>query len=367
MAFGTNDLRDTSRILQFGTGITTIAEFGEANAYAEIERVLQIHNQIVAEMTTELCQVTENFMAVYGGQARMKMVRGNEHAAPDNQKAKTGTTIGFPLAMSQIGMQWTRHAFMSMSTEQMRLQFESALGADVQDFHLSIMNAIFNSVNTENYEDDLVEYFQYPVVALLNGDGRPIPSALDGSSFPSNHTHYTYATSLTEQVVRDTITNVAEHGLSGQLRLYINRAQEATIWSMQTTGAFHPFLAPNINPGALASYAVGQTLDVYNVTNRAIGYFDGAEVWVKSWVPPSYIMAVDVGGVDRKPLAYRVRPNGLYSELGLRYEHEHFPLRAQVMTREYGIAAWNRHMIAVCYIDAAASAYVVPTTFPNTL
>jgi hypothetical protein len=368
MALGTVDLRDTSQILDFGgadLSTTTVATFGEDEAYAEVERVLQIHNALVAELVDELCQVTTDYQAVYGGVPSMKMFRGNEYSNPLVQKVKTGVTMGFPLEKSEMALQWTRRSFEQMTLGRFRLLIQSALLADVKDFRTSLMRGIFNPENDPDYEDYLVDYRNIPLFAFLNGDGQPVPTA-DGTAFDGDHTHYTYATALTEQAVRDVLTNVSEHGVTGELKIFIPRSFENTMWSFQASGAFHPFLQANIVPGANASYAVGQTLDMRNQHNRSIGYFDGSEVVVRSWVPAKYIVVVDTGAPNDKPLAYRVLPNGLNAELGLRFENETYPLRAQVMDRFYGISPWQRHKVAVLYVDSAASGYVAPTTYPGT-
>jgi hypothetical protein len=367
MAFGTIDLRDTSLVLQFGgTNLNqTVFQFGEQEAYAEVEKVLAIHNAIMAELVQELCQTTTDYQAVYGGVPSMRMVRGNEFSNPLVQKVTTGVTMGFPLEKSEIALQWTRRAFEQMTLERFRLQIQSALLADVKDFRQTLMQAIFNPTNDLLYEDYLVDYRNIPVFSFLNGDGRPVPTALDGTSFPGTHTHYSYATSATEAALRDLLTNVIEHGTTGEVKLFIPRSFESAVWAMQSTGAFHPFLQANIQPGSAATFATGKTLDMLNQYNRSIGYFDGAEVVVRSWVPPKYIVAVDTGTPNDKPLAYRTLPDGLNAELGLRFENETYPLRAQVMDRYYGMAPWQRHKVAVLYVDAAAAAYVAPTVYPG--
>lgn len=371
MAFGTTDLRDTSQgVLQFNVsnpnGIT-VAEYGEAEAFAEVDRILAMHNTLVAVMVDELAQRTTDYQAVYGGvPSEIKMLRGNEYSNPLVQKPNlAGTTVGFPLEKSEIALQWTRRAFEQMTLERFGLLVRAALLADVKDFRKTLMGAIFNPLNDTDFEDYMVDYKNVPIYAFLNGDGKPIPVAPDGTPFASDHTHYMYATELTEQVVRDVLTNVSEHGVTGNLRLFIPRSFENSIWAMKATGAFHEFLQPGIAPPLDGGYVLNRPLDVANPGNRTIGYFDSSEVVVRSWVPPKYIMAVDTGTVNDKPLAYRVLPNGLNSELGLRFENESYPLRAQVMDRYYGIAPWSRHKIAICYIDAAATEYVAPTVYPG--
>jgi hypothetical protein len=280
------------------------------------------------------------------------------------QKVSTGLTIGFPLDKHEIALGWTRRGFELMSLAKFRNLINAVRTADLKNFRTSLQEAIFTPTNKTDYVDYMLEGRTFPVFAFLNGDGRPVPAALDGSPFDASHTHYTYATSLTEAVVRDTITNVAEHGVTGSLKLFIPRAFESTIVAMKATGAFNPYVQSGIHQGSDTSYDTRGVLDMVNVYNRPIGSFDAAEVVVKSWVPANYLVCIDTGQPEDKPLALRIRPDGLNAELGIRYENETYPLRAKVMDREYGIAPWQRHKVAVCYVHASAVAYVAPTVYP---
>jgi len=366
MGLGTHDLRDTSPVLNFGgvnTGEISVADFGEEEAYAEVARVLEIHNSLVAEMVDELCQVTTDYQAVYGGVPRIRMVRGNEYSNPLVSKVRTGTTMGFPLEKSEAAVQWTTRALEEMSLAKFQLTVRAILLGDVADFRTTLMNAIFNPTNDEDYEDYMVDYRSIPIYAFLNGDGKPVPAAIDGTLFdPDTHNHYMYATELDRTAVRSALTNLREHGTSGRVRIFISNAFVQAFFNFASDGSFYAFPQANVvDPNR--AYAVGETLDFENQYNRNIGYFDGALVTVRSWVPQKYLVVADLGQPGDKPLAYRVMPGGRNAELGLRYEHRTYPLHAEVFDRYYGIAPWQRHKVVVLYIDSAATEYVAPTSY----
>jgi len=339
----------------------TVISFGEDNAYREIQRALDAHNAIVREIVPELCEVSDDQMRRYGGTARMVMEEGDEFGQPDVQKGVTSANMGFPLERARLALGWTRDWLEEHTVADLALQYTLAQQADIIHFQKRIQKAVFNPINNLGYVDHLYNYLVLPLRALLNGDGQPIPAAADGSPFDADtHTHYTASTgpALTPEIVRGVLTNVVEHVAVGELRIYINRAQESALWSM--TGNFYPFVPENIQQSAASSFALGQNLDQRNTVNRAVGRFDAAEVWVKPWIPPGYIVALDLGAPGYKPLVYRTRPGGVNSDLRIRAEHEHYPLRAQTMTRDYGIGVWHRHMMAVHQINSGDGLYHAP-------
>lgn len=331
-----------------------VIQFGEDNAYKEIQRALDAHNQIVRELVPELCEVTDDQMRRYGGTARMIMEDGDETGQPDVQVQSTGANMGFPLGRARLALGWTRDWLEEHTVADLALQYTLAQKADIDHFQKTIQRTVFNPANNLNYVDNLYNQLQLPLRALLNADGESVPISADGSDFDGDtHTHYTAslpAAGLTAEIVRNVLTNVVEHVPVGDVRLYINRAQESALWGM--TGYFFPYVPENIQQGSADRFAIDRKLDQKNTVNRAIGRCDAAEVWVKPWIPPGYLVAVDLGAPGYKPLVYRTRPGGQNSDLRIRAEHEHYPLRAQTMTRDYGVGVWHRHMMAVHQINA---------------
>jgi hypothetical protein len=361
--YGTLDLLDSIANVN-----QSVIQFGEDNAYKEIQRALDAHNEIVRELVPELCEVTDDQMRRYGGTARMVMEDGDETGQPDVQKGVTGANMGFPLERARLALGWTRDWLEEHTVADLALQYTLAQKADIDFFQKRIQRSIFTPTNNLTYVDHLYNQLVLPVRALLNADGQPVPISADGTEFDGDtHTHYTASLSsagLTADIVRNVLTNVVEHVPVGEIRIYINRAQEAALWAM--TGAFFPYVPENIQQSSADRFAIDRKLDQRNTVNRAVGRFDAAEVWVKPWVPPNYIVAVDLGAPGYKPLVYRTRPGGQNSDLRIRAEHEHFPLRAQTMTRDYGIGVWHRHMIAVHQINATdggggVAVYTAPT------
>lgn len=205
---------------------------------------------------------------------------------------------------------------------------------------------------TIGYLDRYASRLTYNLRALLNGDGEPIPTSPNGTDFASNHTHYLASSTLTSAAVKSLINTVIEHGHGGDIVVYINKSDEA---AFRALAEFRPYIDARTTIASTDRVAVG-SLDTTNLDNRAIGIFEGAEVWVKPWIPVSYAFCYSKTGP--KPLGFRVREGTTLSELAIEAELEQHPLRAQIMSREYGIAAWNRTNGAVLYFGGAS--YVEP-------
>lgn len=241
-----------------------------------------------------------------------------------------------------------------VSAAELAAQLDAFAAADLRRFQNLLKTVLFNNTNTSNYFDRLQSKRTYTLRALLNADGQSIPPGPSGTSFDgSTHTHYLANATLTEAAVQGLIDTVVEHGVDGQVVVYINKADEATVRGF--TG-FAPYLDARVTVTG-ASQVGSQSLDVNNPDNRAIGVFGGAEVWVKPWVPADYQVALDLGSTF-KPLGIRTRTGSLTGSGAFRIiaDHEHYPLRAQNLGREYGVSVYGRWKAAVLYSDNAAYA-----------
>ncbi len=341
---------------QLNASQQTVTEFGEDQAFDAIQRSLDAHNAITAEALGDLVEFTSDNLRRYGTVSTMEMEEVDEFGAVDTQKMTAGANVGFPLRKSQIAIQWTRTFMLTQRAGELAAQAVAAQEADRRGIQRSIKRAVFGPTNSLTYVDRLVDNVTLPLRALVNADGTGIPNGPNGEAFDgATHTHYLATAALVAANVSALIETVVEHGVTGQVRLYINRAQEAAIRAMAN---FQPYMDARIIPSVNASRADGALL-MTNINSRAIGTFDAAEVWVKPWIPASYLFAFDAR-TTAKPLAFRTRtgaPTGL-GALAIAADHEHYPLRAQHMEREYGISVYTRTAGAVLYVGSAS--YVAP-------
>jgi hypothetical protein len=353
MPYGTYTTLDTLAASQ-----QTVAQFGEDNAFLSIDIAVQAHNALLDEKNRELVEFTTDRLRRYGGAVTKNMTRVDQFGRASAQKMAAGDNVGFPLYLSQITTQWTRKALQVLTAAELAADVRANLDADTRDLDLSLRNAIFSPTNNTTYADVLVDNVTLPLRALVNADGASIPPSMDGvTTFnAATHTHYlfTAGVSLAAADVIALIETVIEHYNQGEARLYINRAQEAAVRALTN---FSPYIDQRVLRADTAQVAAG-ALDPLNLYNRAIGIYNGAEVYVKPWIPSGYLFAFMVNAA--KPLAFRTRTPGAGLELVA--DDEKYPLRAKTWEREYGVSVWNRTNGAVLYIDTGAGgAYVAPT------
>jgi hypothetical protein len=351
MSFGTLQLLDTLAAQR-----TSIADYGEDNAYQAISAYLQAHNRIVTDMIGDLCEVTTDRLRRYGGVASMKMQRGDEYSRPNAQKMNAGVDVGFPLEMYQIGIQWTRKYFQMHTVSELEAQVNAAVDADLQRVILEIQRAIYTPTNNTSYVDHLFDAnsnISLPIRAFLNADSTAIPADPWGNTFTaSSHTHYIATASFTAADLLSLITLIKEHYNTGTIKVYINQAQESTVRGF--TG-FTPLYDPRIVLAQTTAYVQG-TLDLMNVYDRKIGVFDAAEIWVKPWPLANYPFAFNP--MQRKPLAFRTMP-GDSGGLQMVADNETFPLRAQIWERDFGVGVQERANGAVLYTGGGS--YTAPS------
>jgi hypothetical protein len=353
MAKGTLSLHDLQQLNN-----TSIITYGEGQAFEAIYDHIQVHNQVVDELLAIYVERgTDRIIGYTGENDTVEFQALDEYGVPLAQKvAATPTNLGFPMRRRGIGLQWTRDWFLWHTPAELAAQVAARTSADIRAIIKDIKTAVFTPTNS-TFIDALVDRASLPVKALVNADGMYIPPGPNGESFDgSTHTHYLARAggSLAASDVSALIDTVNEHYQTGNVLLYINSAQEAAIRAM--TSNFVGYVDPRIRQPTTATYADGRTLDVYNSSNRAIGIFDEAEVWVKPWVPASYMYCWIQGGP--KPLFLREPERG---ERGLRLivNDEKYPLRAQAFARDYGIGVRNRLNGAVLY--TGGTSFVTPT------
>lgn len=351
MPFGTLQTLDTLASLRAASGV--IAEIGEDVAFESIDAALKTHSELLQEALSDFVEMTTDRLRRYGGPDSMVMEELDEYGTANAQKITPGATLGFPLKFYGGALQWTRLYFQNATGAELAAQVTAMMDADVKNVHKQLKYALLNPTNS-TFEDRRVDHVQLPVKALVNADGAAIPIAPDGTTFnASTHTHYLATASLSASDLTSVINTVIEHFLTGKVLLLANQASEATIRGI--TG-FYPYFDARLTPSIQNTNATSANLDPTNLTNRAIGIFGPAEVWVKPWIPANYLVAMQVE-TPQKALVMRTRNAGS-GDLNLLFDNEIFPLRAREYGREFGFGVWNRVAAAVLYTGGGS--YVAP-------
>jgi len=280
----------------------------------------------------------------------MSMDEIDEFGTPDAQKVAAGSNVGFPLRKYGGALQWTRTAFQNMMASEFAAQVTGMMDADKLVIIRQIKRAIFTPTNTA-YVDRLVDGVALPLKALVNADSAPIPLGPNGEVFNgASHTHYLGTASFVASDLSALISTVTEHFGNGNIIVDINQAQEAAVRAL--TG-FVAYIDPRVIAPITAQYATQGLENLVNIYNRRIGLYAGAEIWVKPWVPASYLFSYLEG--QRRPLVMRPRPTG-GGDLALVFEDEEHPLRARVYEREFGISVYTRINGAALYTGNATYA-----------
>lgn len=353
--YGTLSVLDTLAATQ-----TSLIDYGEDRAWAEVDAALAAHNAQMADMLGDMVERSGDRLRRYGTAASKTMQELDEFGRPQAQKVTAGATLGFPLRLYGDALQWTRK-FMQTggSAQQLAAEFNAIIDADRRLTLYELKRSLFTPTNY-TFADRLIDGIDIAVKALANADSASIPLGPNGESFDgSTHTHYlfTAGVALAAADVSGLITTVRQHSAMGSVDLFINSAQET---AMRGLSGFVAHIFGYIQRGGGATVDVSsQSLSPQNPGDRSIGFFGESEVWVKPWVPAGYVLALNVGAPQR-PLVLRTRPG--QGDLQFVSDYDDHPLRARAYEREFGIGVYNRVGAAALFIDAgAAGAYVAPT------
>ncbi len=331
---------------------TTVATFGLENIAPIFAAELAAHNAQITEILGDLAETSDDRLRLSGAGGGMKWIDSDEYSRAPTQKSAPGATVGFPLRLRTIAVDWTQEWFELHSPADMAIMVKEAEDSHIDKVRVDIQRALFQSANYTSFDRHAAPQVDIAVKRLLNADGMAIPRGPNGETFDAaTHTHYLASTTLTAAAVTSAINTVVEHGHGAGVRVVINRTDETAFKALV---GFEPYTHPALiqGPGDTST-----TLDITRLDNRAIGLFGAAEVHVKSWGIANY-MLVYAAGDSRKPLVRRVR-TGDDGGMKIAAEIDMFPLHAKYMRSLYGFGVWTRTAAAVLYF--AGGAYVDPT------
>lgn len=341
MAYGTLSIFDTIGARRAAAN-DYIHKYDERTLYEQLQVFLDIHNRMINQMTDDLVEPTTERYMTWGSNDTIDMIEGDEYSRPDAQKVFVSPVdMGFPLRIKQAAFGVTKLFMETKTLGDLEQVITAATDADIRDRLKTIRAALFNPTNNLTYKDRWVDNITLPIRALVNADGAYIRPDQFGNIFdPNTHTHFLGTSSFADTDLLALINTVVEHYPTGAVRVYINRSQESTVRGFTSgTTKFYAYYDARITPTVNADVARGNTLDQLSIYDRAIGIFGAAEIWVKPWVPANYVFAFNTGAP--KPLRMRTR-NPQRGNLRIAAQIEMYPLQAQFMEREYGIAVYER-------------------------
>lgn len=339
--------------------------YGLDRVYDQLMEDLKIYNGVNASLYNEFCDRGTDNLEGYGAVTVGAMQELDEEGIADPQKSVSPANIGYPLKRYGFGRTFTQNFLKRAAVADVKSAFNNAQLAYEATWKLKFRTALFYPTNS-TWVDKFgkVPTLSLPVKAFYNADSFPVAIGPEGQSFTaSTHTHYHYADStvLTEALVTSMVSNLREHnGMGNGVVINIPSSAETAV------RAFVGFTAV-IDPGVAQSIAdtiAKGTLTFATTTNRKIGRWNGADVWVREWVPDGastgWVHVYSAGSPGRKPLYIRdsdVEPVGLFPE----YEEGKFGMNFRQWTAYFGIAPKNRMNSVLGYWASGAAAYVAPT------
>jgi len=361
--FGTNTSYDIIK----GANFQSIIDFGEQKVWDAVAVTLNAYNALVQDQLKDFVTDTTERLTMYGSTtSNFRFQEMDEMGTPQAQKGKPGAIIGLPLKDYQAAIAWNRRYMQNHSPSDLAGQVDQVLIGDVLLLQYNIQKTLFTGVNYSTTDPliDHQEAFPIPVRALVNADGLPIPPGQNGRRFdPTTHTHYMAINGVTNTWLRAVIENVIEHYNRGSAVIFISSSDETSISALAD---FKAFTYATVIKSANQEYGQG-VLDEIDIYNRQIGWFRGAAVWTKPWMPAGYVFAFMKG--NPAPIARRIRaanPMGTNGgpaatnagELFVSFEDESHPLYAKAWEREYGMGIKERTNGVVGYMGG--NTYVAP-------
>jgi len=331
----------------------SVAEFGLDTIQKILANDLVAHNTLVNQMVADFCDMTTERQRKWGTSINGEMVEVDEYGRAPGQRFAAGATGGFPLRLFQFPIGWTEKWMQTHTPADMATAVQGAEKAHLKRIQTELKRAMYLSSNY-TFQDHLVDKVDLAVKRFVNADSMQIPEGPNGEAFDeTTHTHYDANNGLAAANVKATIEDVIEHGHGAAVKVAINKTNETAVKALS---GFEAYQDPRMI--LRVTDAPGKTLDISRLDNRAIGSFEGAEVWGKPWALASYALAWDASSPD-KPLAYRQRTQTSLQGLRVAAVNSSYPLTAEFMEAEFGLAVWTRTNGAVLYFGGAQ--YTDPT------
>jgi hypothetical protein len=337
----------------------SVLDIGEEEINGFIRQILDAYNSQVGDLFGDLVGFVPDRETTYGVDSTAgEMVDLDEYGLADAQKFPFApSTVGFPLRRKGATLQWTRDYLARTTPGELGRQVLGLTEADTRAVYAALRIVLFKATNNTTYIDRLVDNRAFTIRALVNADSQAIPpQPVTNATFnAATHTHYLATASFVEANLISLEDTVHEHWAGdGAMKVYINKAQEATV---RAFSGFRAYVDARLVMSTAADRAA-QAVDLIQLQDRAIGFHGPAEVWVKPWIPASYVLCfIDAAAGD--PVVGWRRPDGALAEeanLGLRARIDRHPLHAEGYSHVFGLGIWNRTRAAVLFTGSGTYA-----------
>lgn len=314
------------------------------------------HNALVNQMLSALVEETAERVGGVPAPGSGEMIRVNEDAAVQTRKESAPSQQNYPLYKFQHAEGLLQDYLMRATPADLATRQMTVERTHLNSIRREMLRGLLYPVNRQE-RDRFRDGMLLNIKALANGDDVEYFGA-NGGSVASGHSHYLAGT-LDKTNLDALIGTVQEHTETSNVQVWVARGQEDAVRALV---GFSAYLDSRVIPAMLAGLQTAGTvgaaqLDTSNPTNRAIGVYGGAEIFVKPYMPDGYVLAIDAGR-STKPLRKRV--SDLASQRGLRLAGGTLshPLENRYWEDYFGFAAHDRTAAAV--LDTLHDTYQPP-------
>src|SRR5689334_7825022 len=126
---------------------TTVADVDEQELAQVLQRELDAHNQLTADMVAPLADTTEDRQRQAGSGEAGEMVELDEFGRAPTQKTDIGANLGFPLKKYGFAVGWTRDWFEMATLADFARRSQAVQIADTNNIILQAKKALYLSAN----------------------------------------------------------------------------------------------------------------------------------------------------------------------------------------------------------------------------
>ncbi len=339
--------------------------------WREVQETIRLRNADRTTLIDQLVVRVTGITEVVNPPSEVDFEEASEYGQPVGIRG-TATRFfrGYDFKFYDLGIRYTWMALAEMDSQQLALNNNLALEADIKLTFRTVMRRLFNPLNGNGFTD---KNEPVTVYAAYNADGE-VPPAYKQNTFTGSHNHYLVSGGAAVTPANlDTLANELEHHgytLQGgyKLVLWVNKVEADIIKTFRVDGgASFDFVAnPSTYGGAIWVPSNGHYVGgPEGKVPGEIGTYGPFHVVEEGYIPAGYMVAIATGGADnlQNPVGLREHANPAYRGLKvIPGQRSDYPLIDSFYRRGIGTGIRHRGALAVMQVKASGS-YQVPALY----
>jgi len=337
----------------------------------EVMQTVAIRNRDRSTILDQLTFRVDGVSSEVSPPAEVDFEEASEFGQPVGIKGSANRFFrGYDFKFYDLAIRYTWMYLAEATLQDLRMNHNLALEADVKIRFRKVMQRLFNPLNSTGFTD---KNEAMTVFAAYNGDGE-VPPTYNYKTFAGSHNHYLISgnTTVTSVNIDTLATSLTEHGYTLQrgfkLVLWVNEQEANIISTFRTgTGAKFDFVPnPALYGGKIWVPNNGQYVGgPQGVVPGEIGTYGPFHVVQEGLVPAGYLVAIATGGVDNitNPIGFREHTNPDYRGLKIiPGQRTQYPLIDSFYRRGFGTGIRQRGSIALMQVKASGN-YAIPAAY----